>query len=451
MAEVGQIIGEKYRIERLLGQGGMGAVYEAVHIHIGSKAAIKFLHPGFSENREAVQRFQREAQSAAAIGHDAIISIQDIGVTEDGSHYLVMEFLGGVSLGERLKLDGIQTFQMAAYVGCQVLSGLSAAHAVGIVHRDLKPDNIFLVDTGAILPGVKVLDFGISRVTGLALDGDEATRLTRTGVVMGTPAYMSPEHARGWSDLDQRSDLFSMGIILYELLTGICPFDGPNYNAVIAQLLTERPPPPKAHRPDLPVELEAVIQRALSKDREERYQNASEMFDDLLPFVSEAAVGRISLPSGSEPTKSLHHAMASHDALPIRSPSAGTLRAMERSGSGSGRRLQSGIIVGLLFVLVTLVGGVALALGVFGTESDANHANDRLTTPSELSIDNVSSPARVALSDSLPTKTPTPSRGSEFIQQVTIELRGLPEGATVSLEGVTVPSLPIKLARGGAM
>lgn len=439
MPQIGEIVGGKYRVERLLGEGGMGAVYEAVHTQIGSRVAIKFLHPGFAENTEAVERFQREAQAAAAVGHDAIIRVNDIGDCDDGSSFLVMELLEGQSLAQILESRRPLSIEQTSFIVCQVLSGLDAAHRAGIVHRDLKPDNIFLVDTGALLPGVKILDFGISRVTGLATDEEEHTRLTKTGIVLGTPAYMSPEHARGRSDVDQRSDLFSVGVILYEALTGVMPFDGMNYNAVLAAILTEDPPSPTMHAPEIHPEIEAVVEKALCKDREGRYQNAGEMFDDLIPFVDEVAVGRVIMPGGRD--------VAAFSVRP--SPSSADHAAADTMrDSVAPPRSGLALTIGGIAALLAIVGGIVVGLSFFGGGDSPSPALDagRERATSELAAADAaphrSAEVDAAASDEAPHQ-------NENV--VSIELEGLPEGARVFLDDAEVPSLPLRLARGGAM
>lgn len=293
----GDVVGEKYRLLRQLGQGGMGIVYEAVHEGLGKHVAIKILHPEEADN-ETVARFHQEAHAAAAVGHRGIVDVYDFGVEKDGSPFLVMEMLRGHSLDDRIGAEGELDIPTAAFVGTQVLSALGAVHGAGIIHRDLKPENIYLVDSGAVLPDVKILDFGISRVVGTQAR-DEATRMTKTGIVMGTPFYMSPEQCAGKRDVDLRADLFAMGVILYECLTGVLPFDEDNYNALIMKIVSDEPDPPRTHRADLPVELEALVLRALSKDRGERHQDAQEMFRALLPFVESGIQSMIPPPPES--------------------------------------------------------------------------------------------------------------------------------------------------------
>lgn len=293
--ELGTVIGGKYCLEGKLGEGGMGVVYRAIHQHIEKPVAIKFLRSEHADDKRMLARFQQEARAASAVGHRNIIEVHDLGVTDEGAPYIVMELLSGQSLADALaKREGLET-KRTAYIVCNILSALSAAHAASIIHRDLKPENIFLVDTGAAVGEVKLLDFGVSRVL-----RDDGMAVTTTGVVMGTPNYMSPEQAMGLKQLDQRSDLYAMGVILYQCLTGKLPFRAENYNALLHAIIQGSPKPPSVWRPGLNAGLEAVIMKALAREPEDRYQSACQMFDDLLPFVAEGSRDRIPLPTRSE-------------------------------------------------------------------------------------------------------------------------------------------------------
>ncbi len=269
----------------------MGCVFEAIHEQIGKKVAIKLLHQELISEESTMARFQREARAAAAIGHPGIIDIYDIGTTDEGGMFLVMELLEGDNLctllDERYRLDQV----MATFVICQVLSALDAAHDKGIVHRDMKPENIFVVNAGKELPEVKILDFGISKVI-QPIEGVE-TRLTQTGAVLGTPMYMSPEQARGRSDLDHRVDIYSVGVIFYEALTAHIPFKGANYNELIANILTTTAVEPSHYVEILDSRIEKVVLRAIERDPEDRYQSAREMMTDLLPFLSDYEAAQI--------------------------------------------------------------------------------------------------------------------------------------------------------------
>ncbi|MBI2891953.1 MAG: serine/threonine protein kinase [Deltaproteobacteria bacterium] len=276
----GLVLGGKYRLLRPIAEGGMGVVWEAEHVQIGRKLAVKVLQGHLAKNPEAVLRFQREAQIAGTLGHDHICPVLDIGETETGQHYLVMELLRGRSLGETLEASGALAVDRALDIAGQILDALAAAHSAGVVHRDLKPGNVFLSRVGDRDDFVRVLDFGISKVT--SDGGQEATSLTRTGIVMGTAHYMAPEQARGHRDIDSRVDLYATGAILYEMLTGRVPYDGESSNEIIIKLATEPFVPPREHRPDLPEEVQAIVLRAMARRREDRFATAAEMREKVL-------------------------------------------------------------------------------------------------------------------------------------------------------------------------
>jgi eukaryotic-like serine/threonine-protein kinase len=264
---------DKYRLLERIGRGGMGSVYRGEHTIVGRKVAVKFLHAEFVGNAEIVKRFYREAQSAAAIGHRNIIDVLDVGVSPEGEPYLVMEYLEGESLAGLSRRRWPLDLAAACGIAEPVLRALGAAHAKGIVHRDLKPDNIFIAHVEGEAPIVKLIDFGISKIT----RGDGSSKLTQTGTCLGTPSYMSPEQARGASDVDHRTDLFAMGVILYEMLAGDLPFVGENYNALLIRIITEDPRLPKDVNPDFPDEAVPLVQRALEKNPAQRFQSAAEM------------------------------------------------------------------------------------------------------------------------------------------------------------------------------
>jgi len=293
--QVGDRVNGKYELLRRIGAGGMGDVFEAVHGAIGKRVAIKCLHPELTKDATILARFRREAEAAAAVGHRGIVEVFDVGTSEDGAPYLVMEMLQGHSLGALLDARGRLEVAEAAYVVCQALSALSAAHEAGIVHRDLKPDNIFVVDTGTPLAAVKLLDFGISRIIG-GQGVESVTRVTEAGAAIGTPAYMSPEQCRGELDIDHRTDLYAMGVVLYRCVTGVSPFEAPNYNALMQRIISAPPTAPRAVRPEVPEGLERAILRAMAKDRAERQADAATMLAEVLPFVDERAAIAIPAP-----------------------------------------------------------------------------------------------------------------------------------------------------------
>lgn len=275
---LGSTVAGKYRVERLIGRGGMGAVYEATNTTIGKRVALKFLDPAASRDRDAVARFQREAESASAVESAHIVQIFDSGMGEDERPFLVMELLQGEDLRAVLRRDGKLPLPDSIHVAGQVARALSRAHAAGIVHRDLKPDNVFLCRRDDDAMFVKIVDFGISKVTRREATADT---LTRRGTVLGTAFYMSPEQAQAFRDVDGRTDLYSLGSILFEMLTGRPPHTGTVYEAVLIDICTKNAPDIRTLEPDVPDAVAEVIEKALSRDRDERYQDANELYDAL--------------------------------------------------------------------------------------------------------------------------------------------------------------------------
>ncbi|MBI2897316.1 MAG: serine/threonine protein kinase [Deltaproteobacteria bacterium] len=279
---VGKIISGKYLVLGRLGTGGMGTIYDCENVAVGRKVALKVLNPLHKARAEAVGRFEREARAAARIGHPNIIDVLDLGRTDDGVPYIVMERLSGEDLFALLDRSGPLQPALAIDIIGQVLGALGAAHAAGIVHRDLKPDNVFLARRGPRADFVKVLDFGVAKFHDAALG--ETRRLTRDGSVLGTPSYMSPEQAAGSRDIDARSDLYSVGALLYEMLSGTLAYEGENYNEVIAAIITREPRPLREVAPWVTEGLAAVISRAMARDPNARFQTAAELQAALEPY-----------------------------------------------------------------------------------------------------------------------------------------------------------------------
>jgi serine/threonine protein kinase len=272
MIAVGQTIGN-YLITAKLGEGGMGVVYLAEHPVIGRKVAMKAIHPELSRNPEVVSRFVTEAKSVNQIGNEHIVDIHDFGNTADGEFYFVMEFLQGEALVDRIKrLAPFEPARALAIAG-QVADALGASHQHGIIHRDLKPENIFLVTKGHNSDFVKVLDFGLAKLT---QGEDKVSHKTRTGSVMGTPYYMSPEQCEGKPNIDHRSDIYSLGVILFEMVTKSIPYGGEGYGEIIVKHITSPIPSARALNPLLPYPIEAIINRAMAKRRDERFQSMEE-------------------------------------------------------------------------------------------------------------------------------------------------------------------------------
>ena len=277
-ALIGQVLADKYMIRSILGTGGMGTVFEARHTTIGRVVAIKVLRPE-SNNPVSVKRFQQEAWAAGSIGHPNLCEVSDLGSLPDGRPYLVMERLYGQTLAELVDERGKLPVEEAVHIIMQVLAGLAAVHLRGIVHRDIKPENVFLSQRQGFPTITKLLDFGVSKVM-VAAPGDEwddKSALTKTGMVMGTPYYVSPEQARAMKDLDGRTDLYSCGVVLYLILTGALPFTAEHFHALLLKIVRGGARPPRELRPDIPPALEAVIQKSMAVDRNERFPTASDM------------------------------------------------------------------------------------------------------------------------------------------------------------------------------
>jgi serine/threonine-protein kinase len=273
---IGQTIGN-YLVTQKLGEGGMGAVYLAEHPSIGKKVALKVLHSEFSSNQEVAARFFHEAKAVNDIGHPNIVDIVDFGIIQAGPGreqlvYFIMEYLAGMTLSQVIHSEAPLPPERALTIGLQVADALSASHKCGIVHRDLKPDNIILVQRGRERDFVKLLDFGIAKLTGGSAMGSHRTR---TGIVMGTPAYMSPEQCEGRDTVDLRTDVYALGIVIYEMLTGRVPFLGEGYGEILVQHLTQRPAPVSQFRM-LPAHVEVVVMKALEKRADMRYPTMDE-------------------------------------------------------------------------------------------------------------------------------------------------------------------------------
>jgi serine/threonine protein kinase len=283
-ALTGRTLDQKYYLESKLGVGGMGTVYRADRLLIGDRVAVKVLHPDQMADPQAVERFRREAQTTARLKHPNVVTVYDFGVSREGLNYQVMELAEGENLRSLVERHGRLAETAAAEIIRQVCAALDEAHRQGIVHRDIKPENI-LVQT---IPGglkVKVLDFGIA-----ALRDVKAGRLTRAGSLVGTPHYMSPEHCLG-EELDGRSDIYSLGIVLFEMLTGVVPFDSPTTTSIVIKHVNDPPPLPRILNPKISPAVESVVLRALEKRRDARPQTAGEMARKLIAAAGSARPG----------------------------------------------------------------------------------------------------------------------------------------------------------------
>ena len=284
---LGVTLNGTYSVERVLGEGGMGRVYLARHTRVGKKrVAVKVLREEYARNEEVLQRFQREAEAGAAVSHPNVMTVFDVDRTPNGAAYLVCEYLEGVDLGAHLKQFDRLTVHAALHIAQALCHGLIAAHASGVIHRDLKPQNVFLLGDrsrgAAACPDVKILDFGLSRF----LDAGDGS-LTKTGYIMGTPAYMAPEQARGLR-VDQRVDVYGVGAILYTALTGRPPFDADTPQATVLAVVSSEPPRPRSLVPSIPVAVELLLERALSREPADRYPDMSALLVAIETLVAES-------------------------------------------------------------------------------------------------------------------------------------------------------------------
>lgn len=282
---IGTVLADTYRIEKLLGEGGMGLVYEAGHQRIDRRYAVKLIHLPLAQREDMRSRFDREARVMSRVKSDHVVDVVDVLATGDGRTCIVTELLEGMDLEQYLDASGDKLPVAEAVSLCrQTLRGLSAAHALSVVHRDLKPSNLFLAQDSSGKVTLKILDFGVAKIGGDA-------ELTATGVVVGTPSYMAPEQARGASFADSRSDVYAAGAVLYRMLTGKAPFEGEDATATLIRLMQEAPARPTSIEKSIPAGLEAVIEKAMARDPGERFQTVEELERALAPFDSGGSSG----------------------------------------------------------------------------------------------------------------------------------------------------------------
>lgn len=359
----GEVIAGKYEVESLLGVGGMGVVVGARHIQLGQRVAVKFMRAGATDG-QAASRFLREARAAAALSSEHVTRVLDVGTLDTGAPYLVMEYLAGVDLSDVLRKDGPMSASHAVGIVLQACEAIAEAHALGIVHRDLKPSNLFVSMRKDGTTLIKVLDFGISKTADLDARGSDGN-LTASGFAMGSPSYMSPEQVRNARAVDARSDIWALGVIVFELVTGVRPFDGAGVGETLARIVSEQPPSVRQYRPDLPEGLALVIAQCLERRLERRFQSVAELALKLCPYGPKDAascVERVLRLSGAPAGR----AQAGREAL--HRPSDGTALGGPWHGSGSTPgpitpAARAARVLGLLAVGSLGVAGAVYALG----------------------------------------------------------------------------------------
>ncbi len=365
MSLVGQTIGN-YRVTRQLGEGGMGVVYEAEHPVIGRKVAIKLLHLALARDPEVVARFFNEARAIHTVGHENIVEIMDFGQTADGQPYFIMEFLAGEAMNDRIARNVLSPVE-ACEVTEQICRALGAAHDKGIVHRDLKPHNVQILPSNSGRMHLKLLDFGVAKILNAA-DLSQSVK-TRTGSLMGTPIYMSPEQCKGAGDIDSRTDIYSLGVMLYEMLAGRPPFVAAGVGELFAMHMLQPPPPLTDFAPKTPPMMAAAVMKALAKDPRDRFATMEELrqafLGDNLPMPTYRAPGRTqnyrSRPASTLPMPAAHASTTL---------SAAPREVASDSAAGDKKKSRAGLVLGA----VLLAGGAATYLFMVpkGNKTEAN-------------------------------------------------------------------------------
>lgn len=401
---VGDVLATKYRVEKVLGIGGMGMVVAATHLELDQRVALKFMLPEAMRSEQAMDRFLREAKASVKLRSEHVCRVLDVGRLETGAPYIVMEYMEGQDFADTIQKKGRLLPSDAVDYVMQALEGLAEAHVNNIVHRDLKPGNLFVTSDNEGLPLVKVLDFGISK-------SSVAGSATRTGEIMGSPSYMSPEQMTSSKNVDARADIWAMGVILYQALTAALPFDGDTLPALCMSVMTNQPPPIEAHRPDVPPGLRAAIMRCMEKNPDARYRDVADLAAAIAPFGSDSApasavrIARVLRRSGASAAVSNNAMPATIIATPTPAPagrvttlggSAGAVDASATPTSPSAAKLA------FFGIGAAAIAGVVVVMIFGGSRGSSNH-NAASVTPSSQPEVSAQQPAPA------PTQAPTPT------------------------------------------
>ena len=479
----GDVIDGKYRILRLLGKGGMGTVWVAENLRVRRHVAIKVLTRTAAEaTGDALLRFEREAQAAGQIGSDHIVEVLDLGTTADGDRFMVLEYLEGDTLKQRMRLGRLDG-QKTAQVFCQLLEGLTAAHAAGIIHRDIKPDNVFLQrEKAGHRDWVKILDFGISKFSQLSA---EEGQVTRAGMFMGTPFYMSPEQARTAHAVDTRSDLYSVAVMLFETLTGQVPFSGTTFTELLFKIAFEPQPHPRAVMPTLDDEICAIVLKGMARDPAARFQTAGEFAAALTAWDARrnaspaSPMGTMAMPLQQQPPSmpqvtSTHGPLAPPPPRPLAMatppdprqkgatqmmwPGTATTSptldpAVQLGTSGITQKSWDGMVPGPALPapksLAPVIVGAVLTVGTAAAFAVFLLTRPRPVAPAEVGSA-VAATASLASAAPLPTAAPIPSPSVEVAAAPTASAAPIASAAPVKTATTTAPRAPATAAPDGA-
>lgn len=432
----GEVLLGKYRVERVLGKGGMGIVVAARHVHLGELFAIKMLLPEAMDHHEAVERFLREARASAKLKGEHVARVHDVGSLENGIPYMVLEYLDGQDLKKVVRSRGGLPLDEAALYVYQACEAVSEAHSNGIVHRDLKPANLFLIQRPNGSPCVKVLDFGISKE--IDPTNQLSSDLTRTGAFMGSPLYMSPEQMANIKAADVRTDIWALGVILYELAVGRVPFTAAAVTELVTKVLTTSPIAPSLARPGIPTAFDAIVLKCLEKQPEHRFQSVRELMEQLLPYANVLPQPRASSRAPVASASALSHnaaplvmaapapiantfsttvlmdsptvptnSSALQPAVPV-APDPITAGAWGQTNPAAvGKKDKTALIAGILAVGVVGLGGVIFAATRSTPEVSATNANPAISTTSDAPRAVKVEPPTGAASESAPNPAPT--------------------------------------------
>jgi eukaryotic-like serine/threonine-protein kinase len=410
--KAGDVLAGKYRVERVLGVGGMGVVVAAHHIQLDEKVALKFLLPHALSNAEAMARFEREARAAVKIKSEHVARVSDVGKLESGSPYMVMEYLHGSDLAAVLQKRGALPIDESVEYVLQACEAIAEAHALGIIHRDLKPANLFCIRRADGRMSVKVLDFGISKLTNTA--GTDDKNMTRTTAIMGSPLYMSPEQMQASKNVDARSDVWALGVILFELVCGKPPFDAEVVTELVIKIATQPPASIRSLRTEVPPGLEQIIMRCLEKDAGKRYRNVGELALALESFAPKRARSSIDRILGTMESAGISMAPPAADATggadggaPM--PGSGTVAAWGAQTGSETRKSKAGLVGALAAAAVLSIGAGAFVLTRHPQSAPAAAAQPAPSPPAPPPAAAAPPPVPAAAAAPAPAAPPTPA------------------------------------------